>query len=60
METPQAVLGPDGAATVAQLLHAAQGRCHGLHFGTYDYTAALGISAAQQAWSTRSPTTPRR
>ena len=49
VETPQVVLGPDGAATVARLLHAAQGRCQGLHFGTYDYTAALGIAAAQQA-----------
>lgn len=49
VETPQVVLGPDGAATVAKLVHAAQGRCHGLHFGTYDYTAALGIAAAQQA-----------
>jgi len=31
------------------MLHAAAGRCAGLHFGTYDYTAALGISAAYQS-----------
>jgi uncharacterized protein DUF6986 len=43
------VLGPDGAATVARLVHAAQGRCEALHFGTYDYTASLGIAAGQQA-----------
>ena len=49
VETPQVVLGPDGTATVARLVHAAEGRCRGLHFGTYDYTAALGISAAHQA-----------
>jgi len=49
VETPQVILGPDGAATVARLVHAAQGRCNGLHFGTYDYTAALGIAAGQQA-----------
>ena len=49
VETPQAVLGPDGAATVARLMHAADGRCTGLHFGTYDYTAALGIAAGHQA-----------
>ena len=49
VETPQAVLGPDGTATVARLVHAAEGRCNGLHFGTYDYTAALGIAAAHQA-----------
>ena len=49
VETAQAVLGPDGAATVARLVHASGGRCNGLHFGTYDYTAALGIAAAHQA-----------
>ena len=49
VETPQVVLGPDGTSTVARLVHAAQGRCNGLHFGTYDYTAALGIAAGQQA-----------
>jgi citrate lyase beta subunit len=49
VETPQVVLGPDGTATVARLVHAAGGRCEGLHFGTYDYTAALGIAAGQQA-----------
>jgi citrate lyase beta subunit len=49
VETPQVVLGPDGAATVARLVHAAGGRCNGLHFGTYDYTAALGIAAGHQA-----------
>jgi hypothetical protein len=31
------------------MLHAAAGRCIGLHFGTYDYTAALGISRGKQA-----------
>jgi citrate lyase beta subunit len=49
VETPQAVLGADGTATVARLVHAARDRCDGLHFGTYDYTAALGIAAGQQA-----------
>ena len=49
METPQAVLGPGGAATVAAMVHAARGRCRGLHYGTYDYSAALGIAAAHQA-----------
>ena len=49
VETPQVILGPDGTATVARLVHAAEGRCTGLHFGTYDYSAALGIAAGQQA-----------
>src|SRR6476646_6018741 len=49
IETPQAVLGPDGAATLARMVHAAGPRLTGLHYGTYDYSAALGIAAAHQA-----------
>jgi len=49
IETPQAVLGPDGAATLARMVHAAGGRCVGLHFGTYDFAAALGVAAAEQS-----------
>jgi citrate lyase beta subunit len=49
VETPQAVLGPDGTATVAAMVHAADGRCRGLHYGTYDYSAALGVAAAYQS-----------
>ncbi len=49
VETPQAVLGPDGTALVAPMLAAADGRCVGLHFGTYDYTATLGIAAGYQS-----------
>ena len=49
VETPQAVLGSDGTATVARMLHAAPGRVSGLHYGTYDYSAACGIAAAYQS-----------
>jgi citrate lyase beta subunit len=49
IETPQAVLGPDGAATAARMVHAAGSRLVGLHYGTYDYSAALGIAAAHQS-----------
>lgn len=49
VETPQAVLGADGAAAVARMVHAAGGRCSGLHYGTYDYSAALGVAAAYQS-----------
>jgi hypothetical protein len=31
------------------MVHAAAGRCRGLHYGTYDYSAALGVAAAYQA-----------
>jgi citrate lyase beta subunit len=49
VETPQAVLGADGTATLAPMLHAGAGRVTGLHYGTYDYSASLGIAAAHQA-----------
>jgi len=49
VETPQAVLGADGTATLAAMLHAGRGRVTGLHYGTYDYSASLGIAAAHQA-----------
>jgi citrate lyase beta subunit len=49
IETPPAVLAADGTATVARLIDAAAGRCTGLHYGTYDYSAACGIAAAYQS-----------
>ncbi|AKS34311.1 DUF6986 family protein [Mycolicibacterium goodii] len=49
VETPQAILGADGRAPVAQYIHAGQGRVSSLHFGTYDYSASLGIAAAYQS-----------
>jgi citrate lyase beta subunit len=49
IELPSAVLGADGTATVARLITAAEGRCTGLHYGTYDYSAAAGVAAAYQA-----------
>jgi citrate lyase beta subunit len=49
IELPAAVLGADGTATVARLITAADGRCAGLHYGTYDYSAAAGIAAAYQS-----------
>ena len=49
IETPQAVLGPDGSATLARMVHVAGPRLIGLHYGTYDYSAALGIAAGYQA-----------
>jgi citrate lyase beta subunit len=49
IETPQAVVGPDGTVTLARMVHAAGSRLTGLHYGTYDYSASLGIAAAHQA-----------
>ena len=49
VETPQSILGPDGTALVARMVHASEGRCTGLHYGTYDYSAYCGIAAAQQS-----------
>jgi hypothetical protein len=31
------------------MIHAADGRCVGLHYGTYDYSAACGIAAGHQS-----------
>ena len=49
VETPQAVLGADGTVALARMVHAAGPRLTGLHYGTYDYSAALGIAAAHQS-----------
>ena len=49
IEIPQAILGPDGRATVAQAVHRGAPRLSGLHYGTYDYSAACGVVSAQQS-----------
>jgi hypothetical protein len=49
VETSQAVLDADGTAPVARMVTAARGRCTGMHYGTFDYSAGLGISAAHQS-----------
>jgi citrate lyase beta subunit len=49
VETPQSILGPDGCALVARMIHAAGGRCAALHYGTYDYSAFCGIAAEYQS-----------
>ncbi|MEM9491055.1 MAG: phosphoenolpyruvate kinase, partial [Myxococcota bacterium] len=48
IETTLSVIGPDGTCALPALLAAARGRCTGAHFGTYDYTADCGITAAHQ------------
>jgi citrate lyase beta subunit len=48
VETTQSILGEDGRCPLRQFVEAGQGRCIGAHFGTYDYTAGCGITAAHQ------------
>jgi citrate lyase beta subunit len=49
VETPQMVIDRDGYAGVRKWIDAAGGRVRGAHFGTYDYTASLSITAAYQS-----------
>ncbi len=49
VETPQSIIAANGAAALPLLFDAARGRMSAAHFGTYDYTAGIGITAAYQA-----------
>ncbi len=49
IETSQSILAADGTATVARMIQAADGRATGLHYGTFDYSACLGVPAAYQS-----------
>jgi citrate lyase beta subunit len=48
IETPQAIIDDSGSFAIPKLIASARGRCRGLHFGPYDYTASCGIAAAVQ------------
>ncbi|HMA18681.1 MAG TPA: phosphoenolpyruvate kinase [Thermoanaerobaculia bacterium] len=48
IETPQSVIDAAGSVALLSLIGAARGRCVAAHFGTYDYTAALNVTAAYQ------------
>jgi hypothetical protein len=48
IETPQSILGADGTSALRSFMKAGDGRITGAHFGTYDYTALCGITAAWQ------------
>jgi hypothetical protein len=48
IETPQSIFNECGQVNLLPLAMATQGRCIGAHFGTYDYTAGRGITAAHQ------------
>src|SRR5262249_38809623 len=48
VETTQSIVDPDGGVALPKLVAAGGGRIVAAHFGTYDYTAACGITAAHQ------------
>ncbi len=48
IETPSSIFGRTGSTALRGLVEAARGRCTGIHFGVYDYTASLEITAEHQ------------
>jgi len=48
VETPQSIVNERGELAILPLVEAGAGRCVAAHFGTYDYTASLNITAAHQ------------
>jgi citrate lyase beta subunit len=48
IETPQSIFASDGTVALPRLIAEGNGRIVAAHFGTYDYTAACGITAAHQ------------
>jgi len=48
VETPQIVLDASGRSLLPRLMDVTDGRLRGAHFGTYDYTAGINITAAHQ------------
>ncbi|NYJ76246.1 DUF6986 family protein [Allobranchiibius huperziae] len=49
IETAQAILAADGTAAVATMVHASGRRATSLVYGTFDYSAGLGVAAPYQA-----------
>jgi citrate lyase beta subunit len=48
VETPYSIFDEHGAVSLPALVAEGRGRVTAAHFGTYDYTASLGITAAHQ------------
>lgn len=48
VETTQTIFSAEGRIALPALIAAGRGRVVGAHFGTYDYTAGLSITAAHQ------------
>ncbi|HLJ44516.1 MAG TPA: hypothetical protein VKU01_00825 [Bryobacteraceae bacterium] len=48
IETTQAIVTPSGQIGIPALIDAAGGRCRGIHFGPFDYTAVCDITSSHQ------------
>jgi citrate lyase beta subunit len=48
VETPQSIFDASGMVSLPALVAASRARCIAAHFGTYDYTASLNVTAAYQ------------
>lgn len=48
IETPGAIMNRKGRIVIRELVESAKGRCRSIHFGAFDYTAALGIVGHRQ------------
>lgn len=48
VETPQTLFLPDGRAAMPLMVDAGDGRVSAAHFGTYDFTASMNVTAAHQ------------
>ena len=48
IETPQIILDSSGRSLLPRLMDVSEERLRGAHFGTYDYTAGINITAAHQ------------
>lgn len=49
VETPQTILGPHGTSLLPAMITAGKGRVTGMPYGTYDYSASLGLAAGDQS-----------
>jgi len=48
IETAESIFSRDGRVALPEFIARGQGRVTAAHFGTYDYTASMGITAAHQ------------
>jgi citrate lyase beta subunit len=48
IEQPQVLIDHTGQCALMDLVAAGEGRCRGVHFGAYDFTAACGVVASDQ------------